>query len=347
MTLHSTLPLLNRETVPFSLKDVRSAIPVHCFESNVWRSLAYLSFDLAMIALLYWTAAHLNQAWFLPIFWLGQGTFFWALFVVGHDCGHGSFSCHRWLNHLIGHICHTPLLVPFHGWRISHRIHHTHTGNIDKDESWHPVTESQYHSMGWYEKLARFHLILVVYPLYLFRRSTGKKGSHFLPDSPLFRPHERGQVVTSTICCIVMVLVLLSLGLGYGFDFLFKYYLMPYLVFIAWLDVVTFLHHTDEEIPWYRGQDWYFLKGALSTVDRSYGIMDPIHHHIGTHVAHHIFNSIPHYHLHEATEAIKPILGDYYHVSHEPIWSVLWNSYRNCYFVSDHGTKVYYQRPNQ
>jgi len=43
---------------------------------------------------------------------------FWALFVVGHDCGH---ACSPATNgNLIGHLCHTPILR-FHGWRISHR----------------------------------------------------------------------------------------------------------------------------------------------------------------------------------------------------------------------------------
>lgn len=56
-----------------------------------------------------------------------QGTLFWALFVIGHDCGHGSFSRHRWLNHLVGHLSHTPILVSFHGWRISHRTHHANS----------------------------------------------------------------------------------------------------------------------------------------------------------------------------------------------------------------------------
>ncbi len=345
MTLNLASRPLVRETLPFTLQDVRSAIPAHCFQSSLWRSFSYLFLDFGLIALLYWIAAQINQAWFFPIFWILQGTFFWALFVVGHDCGHGSFSRYRWLNHFLGHICHTPLLVPFHGWRISHRTHHANTGNIDTDESWYPVTETQYYNMAWYEKLARFHLILVVYPLYLFRRSPGKQGSHFLPESPLFRPHEKWQVLTSTICCVLMLSFLTALGLHYGIGFVFQYYLMPYLVFVAWLDLVTFLHHTDEEIPWYRGKDWYFLKGALSTIDRNYGFVNPIHHNIGTHVAHHIFITIPHYHLLEATEAIKPVLGEHYHVSHEPIWKALWRSYRNCYFVPDSGSKVYYKGP--
>jgi omega-3 fatty acid desaturase (delta-15 desaturase) len=332
-----------RETLPFTLQDVRNAIPAHCFQSNLWRSLSYLFLDFGIVAALYGLAAQIDRAWFFPIFWVLQGTMFWALFVVGHDCGHGSFSRYRWLNHFLGHICHTPILVPFHGWRISHRTHHANTGNIDTDESWYPVTETQYHNMAWYEKLARFHLILFVYPLYLFRRSPGKQGSHFMPESPLFRPHEKWQVLTSTVCCVLMVSFLAAIGWHYGIGFLFKYYLMPYLIFVMWLDLVTFLHHTDEEIPWYRGKDWYFLKGALSTIDRDYGWVNPIHHNIGTHVAHHIFITIPHYHLLEATEAIKPVLGEYYHESKEPFWKSLWQSYQTCYFVPDEGSKVYYQ----
>jgi omega-3 fatty acid desaturase (delta-15 desaturase) len=339
---HATA-LLDREFLPFTLQDVRNAIPPHCFESNVWRSLAYFAFDWGVVACLYCSVSIFDQWWFYPWFWLAQGTMFWALFVIGHDCGHGSFCRYRWLNTLVGHLCHTFILVPYHGWRISHRTHHAHTGNIDTDESWYPVTESQYRQMAWYEKLARFHLILFVYPLYLFRRSPGKSGSHFMPESPLFRPHEHGQVVTSTVCCTAMLALLTAIGWHYGLWFLTKFYIIPYIIFVMWLDLVTFLHHTDIHIPWYRGQDWYFLKGALSTVDHDYGWINPIHHHIGTHVAHHIFNSIPHYHLLEATEAIKPVLGDYYHKSSDPVWKVWWRAYRNCHCVSDRGSKLYYQ----
>jgi len=337
-------PSLQRENLPFTLNDVRRAIPAHCFQPKVSRSLAYFFLDIGIIAFLAWLASYINSAWFFPLYWVMQGTMFWALFVVGHDCGHGSFSSYRWLNNLIGHLSHTPILVPFHGWRISHRTHHANTGNIDTDESWYPVTESQYRKMEWYEKLARFHLILFVYPLYLFRRSPGKQGSHFMPESPLFRPSERWQVLTSTICCTLMVGLLVGLGIQHGIGFVFKFYFVPYVVFVMWLDVVTFLHHTDVDVPWYRGEDWYFLKGAVSTVDRSYGFIDPIHHNIGTHVAHHIFLSIPHYHLKEATAAIKPVLGEHYRESKEPVLKALWKGYRYCHFVADQGSKIYYQQ---
>ena len=350
MQTQSTAPSVApvREVLPFTLQDVRDAIPDYCFRPSALRSLAYFFLDCGIVAGLYWAAAAINQWWLFPIFWFVQGTMFWALFVVGHDCGHGSFSQYRWLNNLIGHISHSFILVPFHGWRISHRTHHANTGNIETDESWYPLTQSMYEAMNWPEKLVRFKmpLVLLAYPIYLFMRSPGRKGSHFLPGSDVFRPSERNMVITSTLWWSAMVGLLAVAASQYGILAVINYYVMPYLVFVVWLDLVTFLHHTEDDIPWYRGKDWYFLKGAVSTIDRDYGLFNSIHHNIGTHVAHHIFLSIPHYHLKTATEAIKPVLGEHYRKSEEPIVKGFLKSYLKCHFVADEGTKLYYQRAN-
>jgi omega-3 fatty acid desaturase (delta-15 desaturase) len=338
--------LLPTTTLPFSLQDLKLAIPSYCFEPSTWKSLAYFFLDITIIAGLYTIAAFFDSWLFFPFFWLMQGTMFWALFVVGHDCGHGSFSRYKWLNSLIGHLSHTPILVPYHGWRISHRTHHANTGNLDRDESWYPVSESKYEQMPWYEKLLRFYTPLIAYPLYLFRRSPDREGgSHFSPKSPIFRPSEKWDVLTSSALWGAMIIFLGFLTYQFGWLFLIKYYLMPYIIFVVWLDLVTFLHHTEEDIPWYRGEDWYFLKGALSTIDRDYGWFNSIHHHIGTHVAHHIFLNIPHYNLQEATTAIKPILGDYYRSSAAPISKSFFKSYWNCHFVKDQGSGVFPQPP--
>jgi hypothetical protein len=50
-------------------------------------------------------------AW--PLYWIAQGTMMWALFVVGHDCGHGSFSNNKLINEVCGHITHSSIMVPY------------------------------------------------------------------------------------------------------------------------------------------------------------------------------------------------------------------------------------------
>lgn len=332
--------------LPFTLQTLKGAIPATCFQSSLPRSLAYLAKDCAIIAGLYGLAYYLDAWWFYPLFWFLQGTMFWALFVVGHDCGHQSFSRYAWVNNLVGHLAHTPILVPYHSWRISHRTHHQNTGNIDRDESWHPIDEAEYKSLPGYITWLRHRFTLFLYPLYLFKRSPGRTGSHFNPYSDLFKPAERRGVWISTIACASMVALLGVLTWQWGLAWFFTYYFMPYLVFVMWLDLVTLLHHTDPTIPWYRGDDWTFLKGALSTIDQDYGWFNDLHHNIGTHVVHHIFSSIPHYHLLEATEAIKPILGDHYHQGKASLWTAFRRAENECHFVPNQGSPVYYQPPS-
>lgn len=329
-------------TLPFTLGDLKAAIPAQCFQPSVAKSMFYFFRDITIIGLLYAVAYYFDSWLFFPIFWVMQGTMFWALFVVGHDCGHQSFSKYKWLNDLMGHICHTPILVPYHGWRISHRTHHKNTGSLENDESWYPSSESEYNKTDFLTKLGRHYIFLLAYPVYLFFRSPGKTGSHFLPSSSLFKPNEKWDVITSTVCWSAMVGLLGFLTYQFGFMWFVKYYVGPYLVFIIWLDLVTFLHHTEPTIPWYRGDEWTFLKGAISSIDRDYGFINHIHHDIGTHVAHHIFLNMPHYHLKKATAAIKPIMGDYFFESNEPVWKSLWRSAVECHFVPDEGNKVYY-----
>ncbi len=55
-------------------------------------------------------------------------------------------------------------------------------------------------------------------------------------------------------------------------------------------------------------QEWTYMRGGLSTIDRDYGIFNKIHHDIGTHVVHHLFPQMPHYNLEEATE-VRPLPG--------------------------------------
>ncbi|KAG0477042.1 hypothetical protein HPP92_013883 [Vanilla planifolia] len=336
---------------PFGLAEIRAAIPKHCWVKDTWRSMSYVMRDVAVVFGLAAAAAHINSRVVWPLYWVAQGTMFWALFVLGHDCGHGSFSSNTNLNSVVGHLLHSSILVPYHGWRISHRTHHQNHGHVEHDESWHPLSEKIYRSLDSVTKKLRFTLPfpLLAFPLYLEPR---KSGSHFNPQSDLFIPRERKDVITSTVCWMAMIAILVGLSWFMGPLQILKLYAVPYLIFAMWLDLVTYLHHHghEEKLPWYRGKEWSYLRGGLTTLDRDYGWINNIHHDIGTHVIHHLFPQIPHYHLVEATEAAKPVLGKYYREPQRSgplpfhLLQVLSRSMRHDHYVSDTGDIVYYNK---
>ena len=67
--------------------------------------------------------------------------------ALWHCSGHGSFSSNKKLNDVVGNITHSSILVPYHGWRISHRTHHANHGHVENDESWYPTSKSTYDNM--------------------------------------------------------------------------------------------------------------------------------------------------------------------------------------------------------
>jgi omega-3 fatty acid desaturase (delta-15 desaturase) len=186
---------------------------------------------------------------------------------------------------------HSFILVPYHGWRINHRTHHSNHGHVERDESWYPVTESLYKApsvsifeLDFWRKFARlqFPLQLLVFPGYLWTRGPGKRGSHYVPSSDLFDASEWLDVTTSTSCWLTMASILVWASSTYGFLWMLKLYFVPYLIGVVWLDFVTYLHHHgyEKKVPWYRGQEWSYMRGGLSTIDSAYSLFNKVHHDI-------------------------------------------------------------------
>ena len=172
-------------------------------------------------------------------------------------------------------------------------------------------------------------------------RPTFPEGSwpnHFAPSSPIFTSRrERLEVAVNDAALAAVAAGLLFLGKSIGVGALLRLYFVPYLVVNAWLVTITLLQHTHPALPHYRSESWDWLRGALSTVDRDYGsFLNAAHHHIAdTHVLHHLFSQIPHYHAQEATAAIKPILGKYYaRDAGRGILRSIWEDFRECAVVS-------------
>jgi len=307
------------------------------------------------------------------IYWCIQGCVMTGLWVIGHECGHGGYSSSDMINNVVGLFVHTFLLVPFFSWKISHRKHHANTANLDRDEVFVPRVfdpnrksnrskqikktvnngdndHPEIHIEGFMlttrstlQRLANIAIMLTLgWPMYLLVNTTGHraypKGSwvnHFIPSSPIFLPQERYLVVISDVALLVAISLLGYVGWMNGFAWLFYVYGVPYLIVNLFLVLITYLQHTDEVLPHYSGNEWDWLRGALATVDRSYGILDIVFHHIAdTHVAHHLFYQIPHYHSQEATEAVKRVIGSYYRFDPTSVPKALWRSFSSCLFVS-------------
>eukprot|EP00456_Euglypha_rotunda_P025289 TRINITY_DN2048_c0_g1_i15.p1 TRINITY_DN2048_c0_g1~~TRINITY_DN2048_c0_g1_i15.p1 ORF type:complete len:324 (+),score=-2.34 TRINITY_DN2048_c0_g1_i15:97-1068(+) len=282
-------------------------------------------------------------------YWIVNGSVMTGLWVIGHECGHGGFSAYESVNNVVGIIIHSLLLVPFFSWKISHRRHHSNTGNVDRDEVFVPVVKDASHpdleeddtplqaaKSGLMRVVNIAIMLLLGWPIYLFLNTTGHKSypkdswvNHFHPSSPIFTTDkERTQVLISDAALVIVLAFFGYLSYQFTFVWFIKIYFAPYLVVNLFLVLITFLQHTDYTLPHYTTHDWDWLKGALATVDRDFGILNLVFHRItDTHVVHHLFSTMPFYHAKEATEAVKPLLGEYYRFDSTHWMKALWNNF--------------------
>lgn len=271
------------------------------------------------------------------VYWFLCGTCAWGVFTLGHDCGHSSFSRFDSLNWIAGNILHSSLLVPYESWRITHRHHHKNTGSIHNDEIFMPVIvddalkkkvrfwgkDMDDVAIGTWLKNVRGMIWSLGFAwwAYLLVGYTPRNVHHFVgwtrtsrilggmfgwskEDEKMWARHIPAVVGSISIWCCFAAATVYSIN-KVGYFAVLDYYLMPLFVFSSWLVIVTFLHHNEEDTVWYGDSEWNYVKGNLSSIDRSYWPFDSITHNIGTHQIHHLFPKIPHYKLNEATAHFK------------------------------------------
>ena len=113
---------------PFTFRDVKQAIPPHCFKRSVPQSFSYLLLDVAISFSLYYISAKCitepvpSQLYFL-ISWITysllQGCVLVRIWIIGHECGHHAFSDYEWLDDVVGFLLHSFLLYPYF-WPLLH-----------------------------------------------------------------------------------------------------------------------------------------------------------------------------------------------------------------------------------
>ena len=234
----------------------------------------------------------------LPLVLLGAGLMV-RVFIIFHDCGHGSFFASQRANDSLGFIAGLLTFTPYYQWRGEHALHHRTTGDLDRrgvGDVWTMTVQEYLESSRWRRfayRLARNPIVLfVIAPAFLFLvlqrfPSSGATG------------RERRSVWWMDLAIAGMVLVM---GAIFGF--------VPYVVLhcsmmaIAgmWGVWLFYVQHQFEDAYWERGEDWDYTEAALkgSSFYALPRVLQWFSGNIGFHHIHHLSPRIPNYYLEQA-----------------------------------------------
>jgi len=247
----------------------------------------------------------------LPLAVLAAG-FLVRVFIIFHDCGHGSFFPSRKANDIVGFITGVLTLTPYHHWRWEHALHHATSSDLDRrgvGDVWTLTVQEYLESSRWKRfayRLARNPVVLFgLAPIFLFairqRIPSGKA------------PRRERHSVAWTNLGIVCV------GAGLSWVFGFKTYLLLQLLIMAiggcagiWL---FYVQHQFEGAYWERSADWDYSTAALkgSSFYKLPKVLQWFSGNIGFHHIHHLSPRIPNYHLEKCHKAeplfqtVKPV----------------------------------------
>ncbi|HUF60608.1 MAG TPA: fatty acid desaturase [Verrucomicrobiales bacterium] len=224
------------------------------------------------------------------------GGFLIRVFIIFHDCGHGSFFKSRLANDIWGFITGVLTFTPYYHWRWEHSIHHGAAGDLDRrgaGDIWTLTVEEYLASSRWKKfsyRLARNPVILFfVAPLFLFL-------IHQRFPAPHAKLQEKASVWIMNVALIGMAAVLIAI-------FGFLPWLTIQLIAMAvagsagiWL---FYVQHQFEDVYWERGEDWDYTDAALkgSSFYKMPRVLQWFSGNIGFHHIHHLSPRIPNYNL--------------------------------------------------
>ena len=255
----------------------------------------------------------LSVSWWLTMpLAIVSGGFLVRVFIIFHDCGHGSFFRSRRANNAMGFISGMLTFTPYFHWRWEHSIHHSNAGHLDKrgfGDVWTMTVKEYRESSRWQRflyQVSRNPIVLfVISPVLFFvlwqRIPSAKANSR-----------ERRSVHWMTLAVLVMGALM---SWVYGF--------VPYLIIQLTATGVAggagvwmfYVQHQFEDAYWERGEDWDYTAAALqgSSYYKLPGILQWFTGNIGFHHIHHLSPKIPNYNLerchysHSIFTDVKPI----------------------------------------
>jgi omega-6 fatty acid desaturase (delta-12 desaturase) len=260
---------------------------------------SYLLVWLAMIAA--W-----QVAWWLalPLAFVAAGLLV-RIFIVSHDCGHGSFTRSRVVNSVLGFVSGVLTFVPFRHWTSEHAEHHRTSGDLDRrgvGDIW-TMTLDEYvqasRTRRVLYRLSRNPFILFVLaplPVFVLYQRFATKGVPW---------RDRLSVWATNIAIVGMIAGMIwAMGL------------VPFLVLQGTATLVSgaagmwlfYVQHQHEDAYWRRTGEWNYTAAALvgSSFYRLPRVLQWFTGNIGFHHIHHLDSRIPNYHL-EACHRSQPL----------------------------------------
>lgn len=249
--------------------------------------------------LLLWVAMvwSLDISYFLTLFlsFFAAG-FLVRIFIIFHDCGHGSFFKSPRLNRIVGVITGLMAFTPYHKWHHDHKEHHATVGNLDKRGigDVNTLTIEEYLSLS---KWNRFKYRFYRHPLFLFGIAPILI---FILQNRISKKYMNKQeklYLHLTNLVLVAVIVLLIWAIGW------KAYLLIQLpvIYMAAVNGVWlfYVQHQYEQVVWTRSKDWSYKEIALegSSYYKLPKVLQWFTGNIGFHHIHHLSPRIPNYKL--------------------------------------------------
>jgi acyl-lipid omega-6 desaturase (Delta-12 desaturase) len=246
---------------------------------------------------LMWLTLHIGYGLYLLLAVPTAG-FLVRLFMIQHDCGHGSFFRHRLMNDWLGRAIGVFTLTPYDFWRRTHAAHHAYSGNLDRRGMGDvdTLTVSEYLLLsGWGRlryRMYRHPLVMFGFgPAYLFFLQ------HRLPIGLMRGGWQPWLSTMATNLAILLIATVAIRVVGIG-PFLLVH--LPITLIGASLGVWLFyVQHQFEDTFWARTKAWNVHEAALhgsSHYDLPI-ILRWFTANIGLHHIHHLCSRIPFYRL--------------------------------------------------
>lgn len=251
----------------------------------------------ALIWVLMWAALDAGY-WIGLLLAVPAAGFLVRLFMIQHDCGHGSFFPHRLTNDWVGRVIGVLTLTPYDFWRRSHAHHHAGSGNLDRRGlgDIDTLTVREFLALPRWRRL-RYRLYrhpVVMFgagPAYLFLLR------HRLPAGMMRGGWEPWLSTMATNAGIAIVAATMVWLVGVG-PFLIVH--LPIALLAASIGVWLFyVQHQFEDTFWAHDEGWNFHEAALqgsSHYDLP-GVLRWFTANIGVHHVHHLSSRIPYYRL--------------------------------------------------